>query len=611
MRHRRITLAAVIPLMLTLLTIFASRTLRINELELHGDEIWTVWQTFGDLGDVVAWSPYDWGPLHFVVIWGWRALVGIHPVVLRLSSILVFMLGAAIMYRMGHDWWGKKAGITTLIAYSGLGYSLFTSLEVRGYTLLLNGLVLILWLTARYFERPSLRRAIPLAASLAALFYIQSTAVLAYALVGIFALLNWPRTVWRGWLPGILVGLLILPRLAGRFEADSGRLLAYNAGALNPVPTFLQELWVFLTGPLALIWLGLLIAGVGLAARTQSPLRRRWLVVAITLAISTLLYYFLTPVFNAATHRHAWSLLPVLALVIAYGLAQLPRRFYPATIAGVLAMLVAPLPMNIYYGQPWPNPPTSVSFQWLTRHWRAGDALLIDPNFPCYDTPMEWEYFTRVYFPNGLEYVNSPEEYTRIWYVAHDSHQDPDLLARLTANHVPGKFVGPPECLFRLYEAPPDPEGIRYENGLRFHGMQLVDREGDPLLHEGYRPFPLHEGETFRIRLWWSTDAPLPADYSFGLHIPASDGSTLLTQSDSAPQLVEGPPETSQWEAGRLYVEERAITLPYPIRTDHIGTADFTLYLVVYQWWDNTRITAPGLDQDARLPLLAIQVKAW
>ncbi|GAB4574211.1 MAG: hypothetical protein Kow0077_19620 [Anaerolineae bacterium] len=593
------------------LAAFASRIMRVNGIEMHGDEIWTVWQTFGSAQQVIAWTPYDWGPLFYLLVWLWRLLVGIHPIILRVLSILLFMPGLALMYQIGRISWGKNAGLLAMMVYAALGYVMYSSIELRGYVLMLALMVLAIWLALRYFEEGKILTAVGLALTMTALFYVQATSVIAFALLGMLTLVCFRRAIWRWWLPGLITFGLVAPLLLNRAGTFTRRIMGYNAAALPPITTFLERTWVFDTGFLALLWLGLFILALFMIINQRQNLDRRWMGMLTALLLGTIIYYFSTPIFNSpGSARHAWWLVPFLPLIISFGLAKLPLRGQRVVGGILLLSLAAPLPMKTYYNQPWPNPATSESFAWLTEHLRPGDVVVLDPGFPCYDTPMEWEYYTRVYFPAGLEYVETPGEYQRVWYVAHDSHQTPDLFAEITRNRVPGKFVGPPECLFRLYQAPPDQEGKLFANGMRFHGFELIDTEGDPLPHAGLRPFPIHEGETIRLRLWWSSDNALSADYSIGLHLYDTEN-VLLVQSDSGPQVVDGPAETSQWESGRIYFEERLLKLPDSIETNHIGVKDLTLYLLVYQWWDNQRFEAPGTDELMRLPLFTLQVKAW
>src|SRR5438270_2364821 len=90
----------VLSFAVALLLIVASRVSHLDEYAFHHDEVWSVWQTFGTPAQIVKWTPYDWAPLYYLVVGGWKELVGIHPAILRFSSVLFLMLSAALIYRV-------------------------------------------------------------------------------------------------------------------------------------------------------------------------------------------------------------------------------------------------------------------------------------------------------------------------------------------------------------------------------------------------------------------------------------------------------------------------------------------------------------------------------
>jgi hypothetical protein len=264
------------------------------------------------------------------------------------------------------------------------------------------------------------------------------------------------------------------------------------------------------------------------------------------------------------------------------------------------ALVFAPLPPTGYYA---PEPPLLANMRWLAGQYRAGDVLVRDPAQGC-GAPEEWEILTRAFFPNSLRFDSAPRDHQRVWYVSFDGREDPALGAAVREGRVAGRFVGPAGCLFRLYEAPPDAQGIVFENGMRFHGMQVLDEGGLVTT----TPLVRRERDTMRLRLWWSADAPIDRDYSVGIFLAWRDG-TLIVQNDSAPQVVvpEGAPvETSRWAQDTIYIEERTLTLPEGLRLD---TAQ--LALTVYGWWDNRRLDAPGVDDAGLLPLADVAIAAW
>jgi hypothetical protein len=248
---------------------------------------------------------------------------------------------------------------------------------------------------------------------------------------------------------------------------------------------------------------------------------------------------------------------------------------------------------------------------WLKQHMQRYDVMLVDPNCTSV-SPMEWDYYSRLYFPDGLKFVSSPQGYRRIWYIT-DESKERVLEQQVRQDRVSGPldFVGPPELLFKLYEAPPDMQGIPFENGLRFHGAEFVGSNLPGMM-------VLHEGESFRIHLWWSVDRPT-GQFSMPLFI-FRDGVTAV-QADGpqktpdfdkygdVPQYTDQwkMPYKDQWKPDRkYYVEEREMTIPNPFRT---GT--YPIYLAMYDPATNTRIGAPGVNGDKLLMIEQVNVKEW
>jgi hypothetical protein len=126
--------------------------------------------------------------------------------------------------------------------------------------------------------------------------------------------------------------------------------------------------------------------------------------------------------------------------------------------------------------------------------------------------------------------------------------------------------------------------------------------------------FVRREGETITLRLWWSVDEPIGQDYSVGMYFLDEEG-TVVTQVDGSPQVIDPiypytntiPPETSQWQPGQFYIEERQITLPYPLVSGR-----YPIVLALYDWQTpDERIRAPGVDESGLLPLKVLTIVAW
>jgi hypothetical protein len=243
------------------------------------------------------------------------------------------------------------------------------------------------------------------------------------------------------------------------------------------------------------------------------------------------------------------------------------------------------------------------NLEWLHDHIQAGDALIIDPANKC-GGAYEWDYALRAYFPEGVLVATNPAGYRRVWFGTFDGQQTPNLLQKIMTQRIPDEYVGPAGCFFRLYQGPPDAEGTLFANGMRFHGADIIDADGQLWS----APVVRHEGQTVNLRLWWSADKQVDLDYSVGTYIL---GGNLLAQADGAPQLIyppNAPRETSRWKTDQLYVEERTLKLPDQLS---VGEYGYNLDLAIYDSQTNQRVAAPGQDADHLLAIQRIILKAW
>jgi hypothetical protein len=444
--------------------------------------------------------------------------------------------------------------------------------------------------------------AIALTLTLAASFWTTLIAPIWIAFFGLFTLIVYPlrRSITR-WIP-IAIGFIALsiPILIARGDLASGR----NVQVETP-PFFagMTQIFADYFGAAGWVWAALLIAAA-VAFVTSSPppkLRRVALALAGWAFGGTLSIYLVNARFAFFQPSYLFWTLTGWALLGGVLLAHLPAfgRWGAASLIAVLMFLPVPARVEQNY-----TTGSTQAFTWLRDHVRAGDVLVVDPGFNCL-APYELDYHIRAFFPDGLVVTPAVSDARRVWYAVNQNTQDHAFADAQTARRQPSIFVGSPTCLFRLYEAPPNVQGVAYENGLRFHGAYPVEALPDQFVPYTY-PLAAREGETIRARLWWSVDDPPPADYSIGLYLIDPGTSRIVAQYDSAPQVAPDPPETSRWQPGRYYIETRELILPYPLVTD-----EYQLRLAVYQWWDGVRLTSPGADADALTDLFTIHVKSW
>jgi len=610
--RRPATRCAVLLVAGLLFLIAASRIIHLYGLEMHTDEVWSIWQSLGPPDQIIRWTPYDWPPLYYLMLGGWQALVGIQPYTLRVSSLLLFLISVASLYRIARRLRDEPTAVMVILVYSALGFTIRISTEVRGYMLMITLVIAAFWLMLRYFEHPSVKRAIPLAVSMAAAFWTYFPSVIGFALIGLYSLVVYRRSLWRWWLPGLLALLLAAPIIVTKLPQAALRIVATDTDLPPTLGTALSlnfaELTVsdFVDYPV-IIWLALFVAATLLVVWRWRAVQPTTWAFSIWIFVLPMILFALNPWLKFFDKHYSMALVIAIALWIGCGLAYMPRIGRTTLMLVFVALMFFPFTLD-YYDDFWR--PFSANFQWLSKRIQPGDVLLIDPNKGV-DKYYEWAYASKLFFPNGLHFVTDPTGYRRVWYVTFENKRDPETDQRVRQDRLERYFVGPAYLFFRLYEAPPDSQGILFDNGMRFHGADILDESS-----EIYQSGPLvsrHENETVRLRLWWSVDKPPTNDYSVGLYLMS--GMRVVSQVDGPPYVVtlEYPPdlppqETSRWQPGRYYTEERELTVPDELNARRNA---YQIFLSVYQWWDNERVNAPGLDAERLLLLQSIYNETW
>jgi len=573
-------------------------------LDLTGDEVWSVWQSsVGGPRTIVARTPFDWPPGYYLLLGGWQALVGSHPVVLRYGMLLAHLVGVAAVYRASLRFYGDVgAGVLAALFYSVSGWALFLSLHLRGHSLTFALAPVMLWLALRYFDHPNWRRGMLLGVGLASMLYIHITVVFFFAALGLFTLVAYGWRVLRGWiLPALTLGLQALPEIIHKatLAVESRQNLAVT------LPPLGEALWTYFaeTGRQAeTVWVVLLVVGIGLVLWRERHRPRRVAALAVWLAFPLVL--LLPPLRDIFRPRYTSWYLAGTALALGGGYASLPRMARWALVPALLIYGLLPFRITGYDAF---APDVATLLRDLSRAMHAGDVLVVDPNLrnPFGDVPPEeWDLFSDLYFPNGMPFREGSGDARRVWYLRDQSAETDAFREDIAEGRVRRDFFGPTDLFVQLYEAPPDPDGVAFANGMRFHGVDIIEADGGYNTH--YLPV-FREGTELRLRFWWSVDESPELDYSVGVYITRLDGS--LVSSDDTPEPVimrpGGDPTltaTSQWQPGEFYVTEHVV----PITADSAGVR-----MAVYQWWDSVRVPGEATGEDDALVPFTFHVKAW
>ncbi|PJF24594.1 MAG: hypothetical protein CUN53_17045, partial [Phototrophicales bacterium] len=287
---------------------------------------------------IIAWTPYDWTPAYYLTIGAWRELVGFTPFALRMSSLLIFLIGAAAAYQVGKRLGGTPtAGALTALCYAAFGFIVFASGYVRGRGFVVGLLPLAYWAMLAYFDCPTVKRGVLFGVSLAGLFYFYLTSPVAFLWFGIHTLIAYPRKLWRWLLPGVVAAALTLPELIDKLPIIVGRIEATVRIALPPLPEALIDLYSDFLGEGAPVW-AILIA-LSAAVRIRGKQRRAALSVLFGALGAPILLYLGNPILGFFSVNYAWWIAFGMALWLGLALARLPRPIMALSAAAALALM--------------------------------------------------------------------------------------------------------------------------------------------------------------------------------------------------------------------------------------------------------------------------------
>ena len=573
------------------------------------DEFWSIWQGYGEIADVLRWTPFDWPPLYFFrlgslgqpggysadcvallfgshVPGGYRISLSSHPVLRRRN--------------LGLD--------RFLFCFGGISHLIYLSSEVRGYSLMFLFLPMTLFFTLRFLDKPSWKNVLLLSLSATASVYTTYAAIFPLVLMVLYVYWrvhgHWHRYDRKVFAAALLTVTLCLPVLFSALSVQFRRVSKTMQFNLPPFPEAYEEIYRFWFGTSTYLLAAMIVFCIFVLLRRRK-ITRLVLISFIWAFLSVPLLYLVDPYIGMFDINHAsWTLIGI-PIFVGATLGQLPRwgQYISLGLAALLLLHTPPWQSNYnadLYSQ------LEVSLKWMQNHWYAGDQILLADDHECTEVAEIWNYALRANQPNGLAFTQTTIGHPRIWFVTADGSPNSPHWGTLRRDFVEREFVGPPGCLFRLYERPPDPEGVLFSNGMRFHGAQFL-RDGKAL-PPGFSPM-LHEGETFQVRMWWQVEEPLPQDYSVGTF--------LMDKERRVIEEVHGPPdpsypeeapwETSRWRMGQIYYEDREMEVPYPLERQQLE-----LKLALYHWEEpGVRFVAEGVDTFGMLPVMQIIIDSW
>lgn len=593
-----------------------SLSVGIDEVSFNSDEVRTALRAQGTLLQTVLWQPPDWPPLHNLLI----NLVGNyfsdHPDILRFVSILMLLPSIPLMFQIARRFYAtEQAALLSMIAYCSLGYVSYLATLLRGYGLVLSIFTLLFYLSLRYFDgdkRPKIIVSIALTIALA--FYTTYTSLIAFMVLGLYTLLRYRQEIWRWVFPATLALLLVLPQLLSFVGVLLNRADTDEAVPLSLLPPEIDSMLLIyraFLGSVYGIWGGIIgIALVCLLIYHREAFKRwqiAWLVITIIFAPIFAYLAHANGIFFRFDERYVWWGIIPIALLVGGGLSYLPIDLNRASILVFGILIFFPTP---YHGDKVAIP-VERTFQAVAQDIQNGDGAAVDSSL-CISSPCDffhtWTYYYSYYFGNDVTILANPDDHRHIWYFYQQRWQDDTTLSVLSQGRAEGRFHGNGAFGVQEYVAPPNPQGILFDNGIRFHGVDILDDNG-----RSSDDIALREQEAVDVRLWWSIEAPLANEYSVSLQVMDEAGN-LIAQTDQAPQLAKLDPDNpfllpetmTGWQPNTMYTSERTLQLP-----DLGDPTPVAMYLVIYQWWDGVRISSPSNNELEQLELMRIEIQGW
>ncbi len=582
---------------------------RVADLSMQRDEVFSVLHAGQTPAHIIGGIDVYWPPGYNLVLHYWMRATGENDVTVRWLGGLCGIVAIAGTYRAGRRLHSRTAGWLAALAFGTSGYAVYFFTEARGYTLSLMLIALLVWLHLRWLRRPTGRRALPYALVQTLLVYVHFANLAVIALAGLHTLMCKPRRLLR-WLGIVAItgiaGLPLLPqfllgaRLRNKFlHPFPPYYRVIKPGAMYTAYSAHQDLLfalIVLTGGFGLAWM----------LRQAARRRRAALLWLLCWGVGVPVFAYLTRVqLVMFTTRYLVFTMPAVFLLVGWGLAALPKPGRWAGGALLIALALAPWQPFSFRLKYEIFPPIRDLVRAMAEKFEPGDVMVVDPNLNDKPPSLFWQYFEALYFPGGrIPYVEDGYAAAgSLWYLRREGTEDPATQASVAEGRIrTNEFWGPPYFIATHYEKPPLTPGYALgSGGLRFRGARIT-------------PAPPYMPETtVQVETWWSTDAQLPLDYSFGLFLIRVRDGTLHAESNGGPSGVYANPQTSQWAPDALYRDDRTITIALGMDPETFEIEPFILCIAVYNWQDGQRLVPePGAPQyDNCLILDRFEITSW
>ncbi len=540
-------------------------------------------------------------PLWFPTFWLWQQVVGGSEFMARVYSVLLSMVTMALTFQVGKiffkDW---HFGIFGMAVLGANAYFYTYSLEIRPYAAVMLVATLSMLLFYRWLVRPTRRRAVFYALTVALMLYLHYFLTFLVTIQFIYLVL-FHRPGWkviRQWFGTMLLAFVLWLPWFPIFLGQVHKLISIDAGAgttrgvagisstTEPTtPDAISRLINLMTN--GQFWLFAILLIIGLVYWRRKNEYRLLLLWGIGVPILAFAANLVVAVY---TPRYFDYMAIGFCLAVAGAFAILKSRGF---------WLVVPFAAFSLWFLPsqWPinRIPHRLIFQQVTSLYQPGDAIFFDEG-DYGNLLVQWQashYLPADLLQNRVTDLAGAQSSRRLWYVTQNWF-NPEIEAdfnSLEPTHPVQNVFG--QCarnwcyLAQLMEAPPWTTPKTFGDNMAFWGDDVTEITAS----------------TITAHLWWRLQQAPPLDYSMSLQLFNSTGA-LVTQADGPVQHYGTQTvQTSQMEPGRIYIDFRSLTLP-----PDLPAGSYHLVLVVYNWQTNQRLTLS--DGSDSLPLDTIVLPA-
>ncbi|PJF20885.1 MAG: hypothetical protein CUN56_13910, partial [Phototrophicales bacterium] len=514
----------------------------LTALDLWVDEGWSVAATAGDtpisVTQMVAEDVHP--PLYFYALYIWRSVTGHTIFAMRYYSVLMIIVCAAVIYRLGKKLQSDLTGALAAVLYILHDLVRVLGQEIRQYPQAQLLTALLVWAYLSWWEKPTHPRTIALIlAGLALLWTVYWGGFVLLAL-GLHSLLT-RRNIIK---PYIIIAIGFLPWLPVLYFQLTQQIGAEGLGhALPPTWYGFQVLIYQLLGRPEWFWLVLSAIGMWHVAQRRIDPRRftLGLVIVITAGLSLVINLLLPTL----TYRMLSILIPLILLLAAAAIGQLTRFWRISASVGVIMLSIwlpsAGHPVHL----PWRN-----VAEFIAQHRTATDTVLIDTWFDTYAFAFYLDQQNVSYIPTELHWRRNQrvdvQDLDGIWLVRYSSDAPTQTL--LTNFTQTGAFnwqtALSPITLIR-YDRPPSSDN-------------LVTWFADDDTHLRLLDTQVHQTKSgISVNLWWSPSKDLDQNYSVSVFL-LDDNGMLVGQHDSYPLNNYSP--TAGWLADGLYFDSHYLS---------------------------------------------------